>query len=252
MKHILLAKKPVRLLLKRVACFRTNLKFFLLPCILVFFFAARAQTAAELVQKIKEKLDKVNDYEAKGQMKMNVAFIKAPVANIKVYYKKPDKLRINNESGISLVPKGAVNISIAAILANTVNYDIIDVGPEAKTGLRIIKLLPKDEDAAVVLSTLYIDEKNILVKKAKTTTRENGTYELEFTYGKYAGYGLADKVIFSFNTKDYKMPKGVTFDYDDGTKKEQPAGKLQNKKGKIEITYSEYKLNQGVPDAVFK
>ena len=33
---------------------------------------------------------------------------------------------------------------------------------------------------------------------------------LEMTYGKYAEYGLADKVIFSFNTKDYKLPKGVT------------------------------------------
>ena len=32
-------------------------------------------------------------------------------------------------------------------------------------------------------------------------------------------YGLPDKVIFSFNTKDYKLPKGVTFDYDDGAKK---------------------------------
>lgn len=225
--------------------------YLLLP-LLVCSGAVRAQTASELIQKIKAKLDKVNDYEATGNMKMNVTFIKAPVANIKVYYKKPDKLRISNEKGISLVPKGSVNISVAAILTNPDDYDIIDVGKEDKTGLRIIKLLPKDEEAAIVLATFYIDEKQELVKKAKTTTRENGTYELELSYGSYAAYGLADKVIFTFNTKDYKMPKGVTFDYDDGSKKEQPADKAQNKKGKIEITYTTYKVNKGVPDSVFK
>jgi hypothetical protein len=82
-------------------------------------------------------------------------------------------------------------------------------------------LLPKDENSDVVLSTLYIDEAQSLIKKSKTTTKDNGTYELEMIYGKYSDYGLADKVIFSFNTKDYKLPKGVTFDYDDGRKKEQ-------------------------------
>ena len=90
---------------------------------------------------------------------------------------------------------------------------------KAKTNLRIIKLFPKDENSEVVLSTIYIDETQSLIKRSKTTTRENGTYELEMSYGKYAEYGLADKVIFTFNTKDYKLPKGVTFDYDDGSKK---------------------------------
>ncbi|HEX7904027.1 MAG TPA: hypothetical protein VF487_09130 [Chitinophagaceae bacterium] len=225
----------------------------LVPLLLLFITDTRSQTAEELIQKVKAKLDKVNDYEAKGRMKTNVAFIKAPVATIKVYFKKPNKLRINNESGISFIPKGSVNINLGNIfLAGTASYDIIDMGNEAGTRLRIIKLLPKEENADVVLSTLYIDEALSLIKKAKTTTKENGTYELEMTYGKYADYGLADKIIFSFNTKDYKLPKGVTFDYDDGTQKNQEANKAKSKKGKVEISYSNYIINKGVNDSVFK
>lgn len=212
----------------------------------------KAQTADGLLQKIKEKLDKVNDYEAKGKMKMNVVFIKAPVASVKVYYKKPDKLKINNESGISLIPKGSININMSNIVANSDACDILDGGKEEKTGLRIIRLLPRDENADVAISTLYVDDKLYLVKKARTTTKENGTYELEMEYGKFAGYGLPDKVIFSFNTKEYKLPKGVTFDYEDGSKKEEDKNKLKNKKGKVEITYSNYIVNKGVPDSVFK
>ena len=211
-----------------------------------------AQTAEEIIGKVKAKLDKVNDYEANGKMKTNVIFIKAPVANVKVYYKKPNKLRINNENGISFIPKGSVNINLSNIFINTTGFDMIDMGKEAGTNLRIIKLLPKDENADVVLSTVYIDETLSLIKKAKTTTKENGTYELEMTYGKYSGYGLADKVVFSFNTKDYKLPKGITFDYDDGTRRQESPDKLKNKKGKVEISYSSYTINKGVPDTVFR
>jgi outer membrane lipoprotein-sorting protein len=211
----------------------------------------KAQSAEEVIKNVKAKLDKVNDYEANGKMKTNVIFIKAPVATVKVYYKKPNKLRINNESGISFIPKGSVNINLNNIFINTSGFDMIDMGKESKTNLRIIKLLPKDENSEVVLSTLYIDETQSLIRKVKTTTKENGTYELDMTYGKYAEYGLADKVIFTFNTKDYKLPKGITFDYDDGTKKDNTADKLKDKKGKVEIVYSSYIINKGVKNEVF-
>lgn len=210
------------------------------------------QTAEEVIGKVKAKLEKVNDYEAKGKMKTNVVFIKAPIATVIVYYKKPNKLRINNESGISFIPKGSVNINLNNIFINTAGFDMIDMGKEEKTAFRIIKLLPKDENSDVVLSTVYIDEAKSLIRKAKTTTKENGTYELEMTYGKYAAWGLADKVSFKFNTKDYKLPKGITFDYDDGSKKETNPDKLKNKKGEVEITYSNYIINKGVSDAVFQ
>jgi len=210
-----------------------------------------AQTPQELINKVKARLEKVNDYTAKGKLKTNVVFIKAPIASVKVYYKKPDKMKIVNENGISFIPKGSVNINLAKFLSGPGNYEIVDAGIEPSTGLRILKLLPSDENSEIVLSTLYIDEKAELIKKAKNTTRDNGTYELEMSYGKYTSFGLPDKVIFSFNTKDYKLPKGVTFDYDDGAEK-KPDDSLKNKKGKVEITYSEYSINNGVDDAIFK
>jgi hypothetical protein len=218
---------------------------------LFIFAAASGQSAEEAINKVKARLEKVTDYQAVGKMKTNVIFIKAPIANIKVYYKKPDKLRINNEQGISFVPKGSVNINLNNVFLNTEGFDIIDMGKEAKSGFRVIKLLPRDENSDVVLSTLHIDEVKGLVMRARTTTRDNGTYELQMSYGKYADFGLADKVILEFNTKEYKLPKGVTFDYDDGSKK-QPADKLNNKKGKVEIVYTSYTINKGVPDSFFK
>jgi|SRR5579871_3749696 len=213
-------------------------------------FCSFAQDATSLIQKVKAKLNLVNDYEASGIMKTNVSFLKVPEAQVNVYYKAPDKLRIKNDKGISLVPKGAVSISFNNLLKG--NFTVIDAGSEIIENKKthVVKLLPADENSEMVLSTLYIDESKALVLKAKINTRENGTYEVEMSYGKYENYALPDKVVFTFNPKDYKLPKGITFDYDDGTKKKTDNN--ANTKGKVEITYSSYVLNKGISDDVFK
>jgi outer membrane lipoprotein-sorting protein len=209
------------------------------------------QDAEALVKKIKAKLDLVNNYVANGKMKTNVTFLKVPEADVKIYYKKPNLLKIKNEKGISFVPKGAVSINLSNIISGS-QYSVIDAGTDkvGATTTRVVKLLPTDDNADVVLSTLYIDETKLVVLKAKTTTRENGSYQLEMTYSKYASYCLPDKLIFTFNTKDYKLPKGVTFDFDDGANNNKPAEK--NKNGKAEITFSSYVVNKGVDDSMFK
>lgn len=223
-------------------------KYSLVILFLVFKLTVKAQTTNEILQKIKMKLEKVNDYEATGKMKTNVAFIRSPLAEVKVYYKKPNKLRIVNENGISFIPKGSVNISLNNVFTDLQKYDVIDAGRDSEE-LRVIKLLPKNDTSDIVLSTLYIDEKSMLVKRSKTTTRENGTYELTMTYGKYSDYGLPDKIIFTFNTKDYRLPKGITLDYDDASEKGND--KLVNKKGTVEIDYSGYSINKGIDNKVF-
>lgn len=211
-----------------------------------------AQDATELVKKVKEKLDKVTDYEASGKIKTNVTFLKVPVANVKVYYKKPDKMKIKSEKGVSFVPKGSVNINMSNTIGNG-KYTALDAGTVKLNGadVKVVKLIPEG-NSDIILSTLYIDAANFLIKKAETTTRDNGTYQLEMTYNKYTEYGLPDKVVFSFNTKDYKLPKGITFDFDDGTgKKKTEEDKEKAKKGKAEITFSSYTVNKGVSDDKF-
>lgn len=211
----------------------------------------QAQDVKILLQQVKQKYDKVNDYTATGKMKTNVVFIKAPVATVKIYYKKPDKLKIKNESGISFIPKGSVNINMNNVLGLN-NFEAVASGIEKVNGTdcKVVKIFPLRDEENITRATLYIDEKQLLVLKSVISTKENGTYELVLNYKNYAAYGLPDKVELTFNTKDYKLPKGVSIDYDNGTNKANEA-KMKNKKGKVEITYSNYSINKGVPDSVF-
>jgi hypothetical protein len=226
-------------------------RFFLMMIFLVSAFSLSAQDATALVQKVKAKLDLVNDYTADGKMKTDVAFIKAPVGKVKVYYKKPNKFRLERNGGISILPKGGISINIGSMVAIN-GFMALDAGTAvvANTNTSVVKLLPNADNSDIILSTLYIDEANLLIRKSVTTTRENGTYEMEMQYGKYASYGLPDKVNFSFNTKDYKLPKGITLELDDvdaATKE-----RMKGKKGRVEISYTNYIINSGIADIVFK
>ncbi len=218
--------------------------------LLCFTHAGFAQVDP-LIEKVSKKLALVNDYVAEGVMKTDVSFIKASLGKVKVYFKKPNLLKVKKEGGISLLPKGGVSLTINTLL-NTKKYSTIPGGTQVVNGktLTVVKLIPNDDNLDWVISTLWIDPVEALVYKTATTTKENGSYEITMQYGSYAQYGLASKIIFSFNTKDYKLPNGITLEFGD----EDPAAKkklLKNKKGTVEITYNNYIINKGIPNTIF-
>lgn len=222
--------------------------------ILFFVFATvKAQDAQALAQKVKAKLSLVKDYKATGTMKTDVRFMKIPESAVTIYYKNPDKFSIRKQDGITVSPKGGMSVNMNALFGGE-NYTAVAAGKGVLNGIPvvIIKLLPLDEKSQIVVSTLFIDEKESLIRKAVSTTKDNGTYEIEMEYARYSKWGLPDKVIFIFSTKDYKLPKGLAFDYDGGTKPPPPKAGKENEKGKVEILYKDYVINGGLPDSIFK
>ncbi|MFN5942126.1 MAG: hypothetical protein ACK44S_02945 [Bacteroidota bacterium] len=223
----------------------------LLICIVFLQTTIACAQGDPLIEKVAQKLASVNDYVAEGIMKTDVSFIKASLGKVKVYFKKPNLLKVRKEGGISLLPKGGVSLTLNTLL-NTKQYTAIQAGTQVLNGksLRVIKLIPNDDRLDWVISTLWIDPVDALVYKTATTTNESGSYEISMEYGAYAQYGLASKIIFSFNTKDYKLPNGITLEFGD----EEPVSKqqlLKNKKGSIEIRYTRYTINKGIPPHIF-
>jgi outer membrane lipoprotein-sorting protein len=169
-----------------------------------FFYCCSNVVIAQvdpLIEKVSKKLALVNDYVAEGVMKTDVSFIKASLGKVKVYFKKPNLLKVKKEGGISLLPKGGVSLTINTLL-NTKKYSTIPGGTQVVNGktLTVLKLIPNDDNLDWVISTLWIDPVEALVYKTATTTKENGSYEITMQYGAYAQYGLASKIVFSFNT----------------------------------------------------
>ncbi len=228
-----------------------------IACFLFLFFLFQqtifAQDINVLLANIKTKMNKIKDYEAEGQMKTKVVFLKLPVAAVKLYFKNPNKFKLKTSKGISFIPKGAVNVNMNSLF-NEHNFTVIDAGADNVNNVkvRVVKLLPNDDNSDLVLSTLYIDPIKLLILKNKTTTKENGTYELTMNYSKYSSYGLPDEILFSFNTKDYKLPKGLTFDFDDQSAKNPLSKTNKASKGEVKISLNKYYINKNLSDEFFK
>ena len=230
-----------------------TMKKFLLLLIGVFAVGLSfSQSADAVVAKLKSKLLSVKDYEAKGMLKTDVAFLKLPISSVRIFYKFPDLFRIKKDGGISVLPKGGIRINMNSLITEG-NYTSLSAGRIVWKGsdLSVLKLIPNGESADIVLTTLYVDDKAMLIRRAITTTKDNGTYEIEMEYGKYAQWGLPDKAIMIFNTKDYKLPKGITFEYDASISEKTKEKKPLSKQGRIEISYASYEINKGLAADIF-
>ena len=211
-----------------------------------------SQSADAMVAKLKSKLLSVKDYEAKGMLKTDVAFLKLPISSVRIFYKFPDLFRIKKDGGISVLPKGGIRINMNSLITEG-NYTSLSAGRIVWKGsdLSVLKLIPNGESSDIVLTTLYVDDKAMLIRRAITTTKDNGTYEIEMEYGKYAQWGLPDKAVMIFNTKDYKLPKGITFEYDASISQKTKEKKPLSKQGRIEISYASYEINKGIAADIF-
>ena len=72
-------------------------KYCLFLLLSISFQISFAQTADEIVSKLKAKLVSVKDYEAVGKLKTDVAFLKIPISTVRIYYKYPDLFRIKKK-----------------------------------------------------------------------------------------------------------------------------------------------------------
>lgn len=216
--------------------------------LLMAALGARAQDAPDLLARVKARLDKVRDYTASARLKLDVSFLKVPESDVTVYYQSPDHFRIRQSQGISILPKGGIGVSLNSLLAGK-NYSIIDAGQDR--GLRVLKLVPlAASPSGVVLTTLYIDQGALLIRKMIATTVNNGTFEMDLDYGRYAAWALPDKVVFVFNTNGFALPKGVTLEYD--PEAGSPPSSAAPGQGKVYLTYTHYTINQGVPADAFR
>ncbi len=229
----------------------------LLLLMLLFPFGMSAQTSdvEGLFNKMRERLSSVKDYVADVKIRIDVSFMKVPQLNGKIYFKAPDKIKLERNGGISILPKSNLSLTLNSLVPAG-GVTVIDAGYDTigNQKVHVIKVVPNGETSDIVLTKIWIDETNLLALRTETTTRDNGTIKMELSFGKYASFALPDKVVFYIDIKDYKMPKGMMMDYEGGTQQEmvQPSADGKRRKGRISINYLSYTLNIGLTDDIFK
>jgi hypothetical protein len=227
-------------------------RYTLLFFILLFSIPLAAQTNAnQVVRAVYLKLQKAKDYSVQANIKVDMPFLRILPIDAKIYFKQKDKFKVESKS-IAIVPRQGFD-QASKMLADTNSFTAIMQGNELINGTltNIINIIPLSDTSDLILGKLWIDPKQNVILKSQLTTKSNGTILTEYTYGTQLIYGLPDKMIFTVDVKKFKIPKSVAADMNNSSADKKDTSK-ENKKGKITITLTNYQINKGIADSVFK
>jgi hypothetical protein len=222
-------------------------RIILLVIILAAALNAQKKDPDEILNRVKENFSRVEDYKVNVDIKVDFDFIKVPEMNATVYFKYPDKMHLESES-FAMLPKSGMNFSPAALLSG--DYTAFYEKEEEVNGsmTSIVKVIPLGGGGDIVLTTLWIDTKHDRIRKVESTTKMQGSFSIELDYASDK-YPLPSLMIFSMNMDKMDLPKIMTGETETESKKEK---KEKTSKGRVTVEYSDYKVNQGIPDEVFE
>ena len=204
-----------------------------------------------ILKKVVDSFNRVLDYEVNVKIKVDVDFLKAPDTEAKIYFKQPDKVHFESET-FALLPREGFDFSPSTLLKKkyTAFYEREDTIDNFRTA--VVKVIPLGETDDVILSTLWVDQAKNVVRKVESTTKTKGTFAIELKYDQTNfKYPLPSLMIFSFNIDKTNIPVGFSGDLDSDPNPKQKDNEPTTK-GKVFVTYSNYKVNIGIPDKVFE
>jgi hypothetical protein len=228
-----------------------QLRYIAFAFLMLLNFNAFAQKSPnQLLRGVYQKMTKVKDYSVEANIKADIPLIKILPVNAVVYFKQPDKFKVESK-GIAIMPRQGFS-DVAKIIRDTTSYTAVFTGKE-KIGTsltQIISVIPSVDTGDLILAKFWIDYARNLVLKSQLTTRSSGTMQIEYFYGIQIAYGLPDKMIFTVDVKKFKIPKVMASDVNSSSKPQKSDDK-ESKKGVILIDLKNYKINQGLKDAFF-
>ena len=218
----------------------------LLLIVLCSVVAAQNNNPDEIIKNLKSEFARVKDYQVNVKIKVDASMLKMPEMNAEFYFKQPDKTHITSSS-FAMIPKQGVNFSPVSFLKG--EYKAVFARNENVDGrnLAVIKVIPLNESSDVLLTTIWVDQKKNVVRKLESTAKGSGTFNVDFSYDENMEYPLPSKIIFSFNLDKKGLPKDSNKE-----SKRRRHNFVSGIKGKVILTYTNYKVNIDLPDALFE
>ena len=225
-------------------------KIFISVLILTSVSFSQEKNPEAMLDKVKLEFDKVEDYQVDVKIKVDVDFLKMPDREATIYYKKPDKFHIDSEN-FAMVPKSGLNFSPLGFLnyKYTAFYEREDTTNGTITS--VVKVIPLEGSADVILSTFWIDTTRNLILKVESSRKPQGTYIIDLKYLKTSErFWLPSSLVFSFSVDRSLIPKRFN-DTGDSKSKEKTKDSEKPETGKVYLNYSNYRVNKGLPDELF-
>lgn len=202
----------------------------------------------ELIEGVQKRFERIKDYQVDISITVDINFLKMPESHAKITFKQPDKIKLESD-GFALLPKQGLNFLPTQLLNS--NFTAIYAGIDSVENYftHMVKVVPQADSIDIILSTLWIDPADNIIRKIETTTKNTGTVYISLFYEDAQAQPLPDTVLFSFNVSGFKMPMSMSADFEN--LEEMTGNKNKSMSGTVTIKYGEYKINSGIEDSYF-
>lgn len=193
---------------------------------------ARALTAMEMVERALAQTQRVADYTAKVTVTVQAPNLQMPPRTVKVYYKRPDKVHVESE-GIVVLPRDALLMgNLAGHLGEHTIATFNGSGTLGGRPVQCVKLTPRDAGPGTGRVLTWIDRERSLLLKSEVWRGGAKMLTVSFAHTLVAGR--------------YWMPAHIVTEVARGAIRGDDEG------GRIELRFSNYRINTGLPDSIFE
>ncbi len=210
---------------------------------LLFVFTPPAQNdGLKYLENAIAKFDGIKDYVVDVKVHLDLEAVKAPDMEAKVYFKKPDKVKIDSK-GLFFMPRDVGMINPGKFNPNKFVIEVTDtLTYDGDPAVRLL-LTPKKDESGRREIVLTIDKKDWLIREISTAPSPGKTASAKITYGEFDGFMMPVKI-------DVMLDMGKM----NGQAPEFGGGRMRmnQMKGTVQVYYSDYKINTGLSDKIFE
>ena len=205
-------------------------------------FIQAQEDPARYLDAIEKKYFGLKDYTVDVIVHFDVEALKAPDMQARLYYKAPDKLKVESKN-VFFFPKegGYFNPS----LFKKKDFDARPLERLTYDGRKAVKLrlTPTETNRHQQGFVLTIDTERNLIREINTSPSEGRAIRAVIGYGEFADFELPVRIELHLDIPSVE-PNGM---------KEFSSFSQRSKRitGKVEIAYSNYKVNSGLRDEIF-
>lgn len=197
---------------------------------------------AKYLRKVSEKFNEISDYTVDVKVHLDLESVKAPDMSAKIYYKSPDKVKIDSKSTF-LLPKEIGVFNPKMFNPDNFNINVEDtLRYDGNPAVRL-SLSSKKESFGGRSIVLTIDKSEWLIKRISTEPAPGSIMDAKISYGTFGGFQLPIEIDVNLN-----LPKPDSTQSQQNTYRRFRSGVS----GNVEIYYSNYKVNSGLSDSLFE
>jgi len=205
-------------------------------------WASAEDQSYRYLEGIEKKYQGLKDYTVDVKVHFDIETFKSPDLYGKLYYKAPDKMKIESKR-VFFFPKEGAYFNPSAFRKEEFEIRLLERLTDESVKKIRLRLTPKKRKKNLQDVVLTIDVERSLVEEVKMSQSDERIITATLRYGTFDRLDLPIQVVLHFDMPNTESEGMRQFDqFVKGPKRVT---------GRIELTYSNYRVNSGLKDEIF-